>query len=77
MRLRRRISQHKQTTNTHRYYKTTNYYFQYVFNRYPHSLEESSLLVVSNTAELKVKRGSSAILVKNIYLSCDPYMGFS
>ncbi|CAH8390683.1 unnamed protein product [Eruca vesicaria subsp. sativa] len=39
------------------------------------SPKESDLLIVSSTVELKVKPGSSAILVKNLYLSCDPYMG--
>ncbi|CAA7027884.1 unnamed protein product [Microthlaspi erraticum] len=39
--------------------------------------KESDLKVVtaSNTTELKVKPGSMAVLVKNLYLSCDPYMG--
>ncbi|ESQ44099.1 hypothetical protein EUTSA_v10006077mg [Eutrema salsugineum] len=39
------------------------------------SPKESDLVIVSNTVELKVKSGSSTILVKNLYLSCDPYMG--
>ncbi|CAA7062296.1 unnamed protein product [Microthlaspi erraticum] len=37
--------------------------------------KQSDLMIVSNTLELKVKPGSSEVLVKNIYLSCDPYMG--
>ncbi|KAG2258732.1 hypothetical protein Bca52824_078026 [Brassica carinata] len=39
--------------------------------------EESDLMIVTapDTMELKVKPGSSTILVKNLFLSCDPYMG--
>ncbi|KAJ0246622.1 Zinc-binding dehydrogenase family protein [Hirschfeldia incana] len=39
--------------------------------------EESDLMIVTApyTMELMVKPGSSAILVKNLFLSCDPYMG--
>lgn len=39
--------------------------------------KESDLKVVTapDTVELKVKPGSMAVLVKNLYLSCDPYMG--
>lgn len=39
--------------------------------------EESDLMIATalDTMELKVKPGSSAILVKNLFLSCDPYMG--
>lgn len=33
------------------------------------------ILPVANAVELKGKAGSKAILVKNIYLSCDPYIG--
>ncbi|EOY04551.1 Alcohol dehydrogenase-like [Theobroma cacao] len=41
--------------------------------------KESDLLVTTNnTISLKVGRGSpKAVLVKNLYLSCDPYMGYS
>lgn len=39
--------------------------------------KESDLMTVtaSDTVELKVKPGSAAVLVKNLYLSCDPYIG--
>ncbi|KFK35194.1 hypothetical protein AALP_AA5G252600 [Arabis alpina] len=39
--------------------------------------KESDLMIVtaSDTVEFKVKHGSAAILVKNLYLSCDPCMG--
>ncbi|PKA56237.1 NADP-dependent alkenal double bond reductase P2 [Apostasia shenzhenica] len=35
---------------------------------------EEDMLVVSSDIELKVPAGSSAVLLKNLYLSCDPYM---
>lgn len=35
---------------------------------------ESDMEVRNGTIELKVPEGSSAVLVKNLYLSCDPYM---
>ncbi|XP_010413633.1 PREDICTED: NADP-dependent alkenal double bond reductase P2-like [Camelina sativa] len=39
--------------------------------------KESDLMIVtaSDIMELKVKPGSGAMLVKNLYLSCDPYIG--
>ncbi|XP_033136009.1 NADP-dependent alkenal double bond reductase P2 isoform X1 [Brassica rapa] len=39
--------------------------------------EESDLMIVTapDAMEVKVKPGSSTILVKNLFLSCDPYMG--
>ncbi|KAG7566399.1 GroES-like superfamily [Arabidopsis suecica] len=39
--------------------------------------KESDLMIVtaSDPVELKVKPGSAAVMVKNLYLSCDPYMG--
>ncbi|XP_076908145.1 2-alkenal reductase (NADP(+)-dependent)-like [Bidens hawaiensis] len=36
--------------------------------------ESDMLLVTSDTINLKLPEGSSAVLVKNLYLSCDPYM---
>ncbi|KAG9446924.1 hypothetical protein H6P81_013052 [Aristolochia fimbriata] len=36
--------------------------------------KESDMLLSSPKVSLKVPRGSSAVLVKNLYLSCDPYM---
>ncbi|XP_059632986.1 2-alkenal reductase (NADP(+)-dependent)-like isoform X1 [Cornus florida] len=36
--------------------------------------KESDMSVTTGTIRLKVPQGSDAILVKNLYLSCDPYM---
>ena len=37
--------------------------------------KESDMYVnTSGTIKLKVPEGSNAVLVKNLYLSCDPYM---
>jgi NADPH-dependent curcumin reductase CurA len=36
--------------------------------------KESDMVVTTVTVELKVPLGSKAVLVKNLYLSCDPYM---
>ncbi|XP_076908144.1 2-alkenal reductase (NADP(+)-dependent)-like [Bidens hawaiensis] len=36
--------------------------------------ESYMLLVTSDTINLKLPEGSNAVLVKNLYLSCDPYM---
>ena len=36
--------------------------------------ESDMYLNTSGTIKLKVPEGSNAILVKNMYLSCDPYM---
>ncbi|XP_010524194.1 PREDICTED: NADP-dependent alkenal double bond reductase P1 [Tarenaya hassleriana] len=36
---------------------------------------ESDLSVTTAAVELSVPAGSTAVLVKNLYLSCDPYMG--
>lgn len=35
--------------------------------------EESDMLVRTVTVKLKVPEGSNGIMVKNLYLSCDPY----
>ncbi|KAL2941417.1 2-alkenal reductase (NADP(+)-dependent) [Bienertia sinuspersici] len=37
-------------------------------------LESDMELKLGNKIKLKVSKGSSSILVKNLYLSCDPYM---
>lgn len=39
--------------------------------------KECDLMIVTapDAVELKVKPGSAEVLVKNLYLSCDPYMG--
>ncbi|AEE79976.1 unnamed protein product [Arabidopsis thaliana] len=39
--------------------------------------KESDLMIItaSDPVELKVKPGSAAVMVRNLYLSCDPYMG--
>ncbi|KAK9287826.1 hypothetical protein L1049_016268 [Liquidambar formosana] len=36
--------------------------------------KESDMYITTGTVSLKVPEGSKAILVKNLYLSCDPYM---
>ena len=36
--------------------------------------KESDMNVVENTIQLKVPEGSNEVLLKNLYLSCDPYM---
>ena len=36
--------------------------------------KESDLIVTSSTLKLKLPEGSKGVLVKNLYLSCDPYM---
>ena len=36
--------------------------------------ESDMYLNASGTIKLKVPEGSNAVLVKNLYLSCDPYM---
>ncbi|PON46712.1 Alcohol dehydrogenase superfamily, zinc-type [Parasponia andersonii] len=36
--------------------------------------KESDLYVTSSTLKLKLLQGSKGVLVKNLYLSCDPYM---
>ncbi|KAG2722319.1 hypothetical protein I3760_02G123600 [Carya illinoinensis] len=43
----------------------------YVINGFP---KESDMYVTANTVKLKVPEGSNGVLVKNLYLSCDPYM---
>lgn len=35
---------------------------------------ESDLPITSTTVDLKIPAGSTTVLVKNLYLSCDPYM---
>lgn len=36
--------------------------------------KESDMAVTTVTTKLKLPEGSDAVLVKNLYLSCDPYM---
>ncbi|PRQ46029.1 putative oxidoreductase [Rosa chinensis] len=36
--------------------------------------KESDMAVVTTTTKLKLPEGSGGVLVKNLYLSCDPYM---
>jgi NADPH-dependent curcumin reductase CurA len=36
--------------------------------------KESYMYVTTGSIKLKVPEGSNAVLVKNLYLSCDPYM---
>ncbi|XP_050256978.1 2-alkenal reductase (NADP(+)-dependent)-like isoform X5 [Quercus robur] len=49
---------------------------QVLFKEYVSGLPKESNMHVSTsgTIKLKVPEGSNAILVKNLYLSCDPYM---
>ncbi|ERN11826.1 hypothetical protein AMTR_s00020p00043420 [Amborella trichopoda] len=36
--------------------------------------KETDMEMASSTIKLKVSEGSKAILVRNLYFSCDPYM---
>ena len=36
--------------------------------------KESDMYMTTSTISLKVPEGSKAVVVKNLYLSCDPYM---
>ena len=36
--------------------------------------KESDMVLTSSTLKLKLPEGSKGVLVKNLYLSCDPYM---
>jgi len=36
--------------------------------------KESDLIFTDSTIDLKIPEGSKTVLVKNLYLSCDPYM---
>lgn len=36
--------------------------------------KESDMNIVEGTITLKLPEGSSEVLLKNLYLSCDPYM---
>ncbi|KAL5578602.1 hypothetical protein UlMin_011044 [Ulmus minor] len=36
--------------------------------------KESNMAITSSTLKLKLPEGSKGVLVKNLYLSCDPYM---
>lgn len=36
--------------------------------------KESDLIFTDSTVDLKIPAGSKTVLVKNLYLSCDPYM---
>nr|XP_043611007.1 2-alkenal reductase (NADP(+)-dependent)-like [Erigeron canadensis] len=49
---------------------------QIVFKDYVNGFPKESdmLLKTSNTISLKLPHGSNGVLVKNLYLSCDPYM---
>jgi NADPH-dependent curcumin reductase CurA len=38
--------------------------------------KESDMYLTTATIKLKVPQGSKAVLVKNLYLSCDPLMQF-
>ena len=45
--------------------------FKDYFTGFP---KESDMYVTTSTIKLKVPEGSNAVLLKNLYLSCDPYM---
>lgn len=48
---------------------------QVIFKNYVEGFpKETDMVVKTNSISLKVEEGSNAILVKNLYLSCDPYM---
>ena len=50
---------------------------QVIFRNYvTGSPKESDMYVTTVTIKLKVPEGSNALLVKNLYLSCDPLMQF-
>lgn len=36
--------------------------------------KESDMYLTTSTISLKIPEGSKAVVVKNLYLSCDPYM---
>ena len=36
--------------------------------------KETDMYVTTSSIELKVPKGSNGVLLKNLYLSCDPYM---
>jgi hypothetical protein len=36
--------------------------------------KESDMIIVESTITLKLPQGSNELLLKNLYLSCDPYM---
>lgn len=36
--------------------------------------KESDMIIVESTITLKLPEGSNEVLLKNLYLSCDPYM---
>lgn len=37
-------------------------------------LKESDMYVTTSSIKLQVPQGSNGVLVRNLYLSCDPYM---
>lgn len=48
---------------------------QVIFKDYvPGILQESDMYITNSTIKLKVPSDTKAVLVKNLYLSCDPYM---
>lgn len=48
---------------------------QVVLNDYVSGFpKESDMNIVEGTITLKVPEGSNEVLLKNLYLSCDPYM---
>ena len=48
---------------------------QVIFKDYvPGVLKESDMYITTSTIKLKVPDCTNGVLVKNLYLSCDPYM---
>jgi len=47
---------------------------QVIFRNYVNGFpKESDLYIAASTVDLRVPPGSMAVLVKNLYLSCDPH----
>ncbi|WCJ37989.1 Zinc-binding dehydrogenase family protein [Euphorbia peplus] len=38
------------------------------------SIQESDMYITTHSVNLNLQSGSKGVLVKNLYLSCDPYM---
>lgn len=50
---------------------------QVIFKDYVNgNLQEDDLYISTSKIKLQVPQGSNAVLVKNLYLSCDPVMQF-
>lgn len=38
------------------------------------SIHESDMYIATDSAKIKLQPGTNGVLVRNLYLSCDPYM---